>query len=495
MPPAKLLLALSLSALLDQDAQQVRLRADLDFLTSEVLAGRVSLSPQAEIASRYIAAEFRKAGLDAQLQEFPLIAYRSDPNSRELILTRDGTAKSLGQLTGGFYRDVVIQAPVVFAGYGITAPEYGYDDYSALDAKGKVVLIFDHEPQEDNPASVFNGAGHTLHAGRAAKLMNARRRGAVAVLIAAEPGHKPVPQPRAPLRVNAPPQALDDPAQIPAFTITGSALSELLSVTGRTPVQLQDAIDSTLKPQSQPLAGCTVEIRSANAEQHRGTSMNAVGLLEGSDPALKSETILITAHSDHLGVQNGHLYPGANDNASGTAAVMELARLFAQAPRHKRSILFVVFGSEEQLMLGSFWYAAHPVRPLETTRAVLNLDMIARDEEEGAARRINLIGTYYSRELLSVIKEQNSKTGLELTTALDADHTLNVLFRCDHLPFLLANVPAVWFFGGFHPGYHEPSDTIEKLNFPKLQQVIRLAYDTAAALADAPRPPRFGISK
>lgn len=490
-----LLLAVALGG---EDAQRIRLRADLDFLTSPVLAGRVSLSPEAEISARYIAAEFQKAGLDSQLQEFPLVAYRTDLQGRRLSMTRAGVTQRLHDFTGGFYRDVDVKAPVVFAGYGITAPEYRYDDYAGLDAAGKIVLLLDHEPQEDNPKSVFNGTGHTLHAGRTAKVSNARRHGAVAVLIAPEPHHaRPASTAApAPLRGTAPPQSLDDPAQIPAFTIQEPVLAELLSNSGRTPAQIQDAIDSILQPQSQPLADTVVEIRAVNAEQHRGISFNAAGLLEGGDPTLKSETILITAHYDHLGVQNGHVYPGANDNASGTVAVMELARLFAgNTVRPKRSVLFLVFGSEEQLMLGSFYYTSHPLRPLAQTRAVLNLDMIARDEEPGAENRINLVGTYYSRDLLADLQSANREAGLDLTTKLDADHTLNVLFRCDHLPFLLAGTPAVWLFGGFHPGYHEPSDTVEKLNFAKMQKVIRLTYETAMALANGATMPRFSADR
>jgi Zn-dependent M28 family amino/carboxypeptidase len=131
------------------------------------------------------------------------------------------------------------------------------------------------------------------------------------------------------------------------------------------------------------------------------------------------------------------------------------------------------------------------LRPLAQTRAVLNLDMIGRDEEPGAENRINLVGTYYSRDLLADLQSANREVGLDLTTRMDADHTLNVLFRCDHLPFLLAGTPAVWLFGGFHPGYHEPSDTVEKLDFPKIQKVIRLTYATAMALANGAAMPRF----
>ena len=228
----------------------------------------------------------------------------------------------------------------------------------------------------------------------------------------------------------------------------------------------------------------------------------------GSDPVLRSETVLITAHYDHLGFQNGHVYPGANDNASGTAAVMELARLFAAAgQRPKRSLLFAVFGSEEQMMLGSFYYTAHPVRSLAGTRAVVNLDMIGRDEahipqSQGVLRIagdtsnvLDLVGTDYSADLLQVVERQNQRVGLTLDTKFDRDHTLNALFRCDHLPFLLEGIPAVWLFGGFHPGYHEPSDTVEKLNFSKMEKVIRLAYGVTLEIANAPRSPRFDATR
>jgi hypothetical protein len=445
-----------------------------------------------------------------------MIAYRSDPAKRGMSLRRGGASKTFNpgsDFTGAFSRAVDIHAPVVFAGYGITAPEYAYDDYAGLDTTGKVVLMFDHEPQEDNPRSKFNGTGHTLHAGRMVKVANARRHGAVAVLIASEqlrrhPGQfDPTPRPvdqRQSLRASAPPQSLDDPGQIPAFSISDDVLAELLG--SKKPADLQRSIDEGLHPHSTALSDTVIEIRSANSEERRGTSFNAVGLLEGSDPVLKSDTILLTAHYDHLGIQNGHLYPGANDNASGTVAVMELARLFAAtATRPKRSLLFLVFGSEEQLMMGSFYYTAHPLRPLAGTRAVLNLDMIARNEQhipqsEGVlqipadtSNSLNLVGAYYSADLLSILERANRKTGLKLDTKFDRDHRLNALFRCDHLPFLLAGVPAVWLFGGFHPGYHEPSDTVDKLNFAQMEKVIQLAYAAALDVANAPAPPRFGV--
>jgi hypothetical protein len=519
-----LYLAAALPQTADVNPQSRRLQADLDFLTSGALAGRVSLSPEAEIAARYIAADFARSGLQpaaggSYLQEFPLIAYRADPRLSAMTLKRGGVSRSFcagADFTSSFSHDVRMEAPVVFVGYGISAPEYGYDDYANVETAGKIVLLFEHEPQEDDPRSVFNGTGNTLHAGRLVKIANARRHGAVAVLIASEPlrrhpGLLDATERRVdrgqPLRAAAPPQALDDLGQVPAFLIADNVLAELFSVLKEKPSDVQRDIDAALRPRSAALPDTMVELRSGNAEQRRGTSFNVAGLLEGGDPALKSETVLLTAHYDHLGVQNGHLYAGANDDGSGTSAVMELARLFmASHERPRRSLLFVVFGSEEQLMLGSFYYAAHPLRPLAGTRAVVNLDMIGRDEahipqSEGVlqiaadtSNVLNLVGTYYSADLLAAIERQNRTIGLSLDTKFDRDHMLNVLFRCDHLPFLAAGIPAVWLFGGFHPGYHEPSDTVEKLNFPKMGKVIRLTYRVAADIASAPQAPRFGVN-
>lgn len=343
------------------------------------------------------------------------------------------------------------------------------------------------------------------------KADNARLHGALALMIVSESLRKhagtfdPAPQAagKPSLRATAPRQALDD-SSIPTVFLNDQTAAELLRSSGRTPAQLQAAIDHDLKPKSMLLPDTTIQFSAAQPDVRQGQSANVVGLLEGSDPELRRETIMITAHYDHLGLQNGHLYPGANDNASGTVAVMELAGPFAGgAVRPRRSLLFVVFGSEEEGLLGSYYYVAHPLRPLATTRAVVNLDMIARDEAHIPQSRgvveippdtrneINMVGAFYSRDLERVIRKANEKVGLEISTKFDSDHDLNVLFRCDHFPFLLQDVPAVWLFGGFHPGYHEPSDTIDQLNFPKLEKVVRLAHDSARLLADAPSTPRF----
>ena len=194
-----LIVVLVLSMLgLAQEISQARLQADLTFLTSEPLAGRMSLERGSEVAIQFIAAGFAKAGLkpaagDSYLQQVPLIEFRSDPRETRMVVRRGGKEQvyeASAGVFGSFADDVRVKGPVVFAGYGITAPEYNYDDYAGMDVRGKVVLVMDHEPQENDPRSIFNGLGNTRHANQRGKVLNAQRHGAVAVLVMAEPNRK-----------------------------------------------------------------------------------------------------------------------------------------------------------------------------------------------------------------------------------------------------------------------------------------------------------------
>ncbi len=492
-------------------ASRARMQADLEFLTSPPVDGRASLTQGADAAAWFLATELRKAGLQppegtTYLQRFDLVSLRLD-RDRSAVVVRDGRGEQrFAPVAVAFpdpTREVDLTLDVVFAGFGITAPEFGYDDYAGVDVRGKAVLVFDHEPQEADPASVFHGTGLTLHASTWTKTQVAERHGAAAVLVVTEPvnAHRSVPRP--PDRIGAPPQALvSSELGIPRVTLPADAAAVLLRGTGRTPADWQRLIDSRMQPVSQPLSGVTVRVRAVNGATGVQPSWNVAGLLPGSDPRLRDETILVTSHYDHLGSRDGRLYPGANDNGSGTVAMVEVARLLA-AERLPRSVLFVSFGSEEQLMLGSYHYAAHPLRPLDTTRAVLNLDMIGRNEEHtpesegayevtaGRSDQLNLVGAAYSPDLTALLQRESAGAGLTLSDKFDRDSSMRTLFRCDHLPFLQKGVPAVWLFGGFHPGYHEPVDTVDRIDFEKMERVVRLTVDAVRALATSSSPPRF----
>jgi Zn-dependent M28 family amino/carboxypeptidase len=288
----------------------------------------------------------------------------------------------------------------------------------------------------------------------------------------------------------------DSERHIPVFTVSDAVAAELLSVTGKKPRALQAAIDATLKPASQSLPGVSAEMEVEVAESRRAATANVVGMLEGSDPKLRAEAVVFGGHYDHLGMRGGQVLPGADDDASGTAAVIELARVFASGTeRPRRTLVFVAFGAEEAGLLGSYYYALRPARPLERTRAVFSLDMIGRDEKpspqtaglidiaEDSSNEVNFIGLKASPSLRAVLEQANREVGLRLNGKWDDDAALNILFRSDHFPFLLQGVPAVWVFNGFTPDYHQPADTIDKLNFPKMEKIVRLVYLAGGALA------------
>ena len=279
----------------------------------------------------------------------PLVEYRSDRKALSVVVAQGGKTLNWGsaQVVGGYKNDVDLTAPVVFAGFGITAPELGYDDYKGIEAQGKIVLIFDHEPQETDARSIFNGTGNTRYATSRVKVLNAQAHGAVAVLIVAEPNRKHLTNMERSSRIGGsitratplPLQAIEhDEVHIPALTLLKDELAvQLMATSGTTPAAVQTVIDSKLTPQSQALPDTVVTLHLRNASRTTGVTYNVAGLLEGSDPKLAAETVLISGHHDHDGesptASGGmDIWHGADDNGSGTVGVVELAHAFCGEP-------------------------------------------------------------------------------------------------------------------------------------------------------------------
>ena len=528
-------LALSAAALIAQSPnarlqpgldtiKAANLRADLTFLSSDALEGRMSLERGSEAALQWIAAEFAKSGLkpaagDSYLQPVPLVEYKMDREQTFLKLRAHGSEQTFHapDAAGNFPNDGVYKGRVVFAGFGITAPELGYDDYSSIDARGKIVLVFNHEPQEDDESSIFNGKGNTRYANARAKMTIARQHGAVALLIAPDPNHKPgrdrgpldaPTSSSAALRTPRPIQAIAGEDSIPVFNVSATIAERLLATTGKAPSELQRSIDSTLKPASAALGEAEAELHVATASRKRGLSYNVAGLVEGSDPQLRNETVLFSGHHDHDGMRiDGAIYHGADDNGSGTVGVVALAHAFALNPvKPKRSLLFIVFAAEERGLLGSYYYADHPLRPLESTRAQINFDMIGRDEKDSVqthglidiapdtSNEVNIVGTKYSPNYRASVQKANEYVGLRLSYKWDDDTVVNVLFRSDQYPLLMHNIPAMWWFTGFHPDYHQVTDTSDKINYAKMEKILKLAYLTGFDFAETTNPPKFYAS-
>lgn len=488
-----------------------RLKADLTFLSSEALEGRLSLSRGSEVAIQWIASEFAKAGLkpaagDSFLQPVPLIEFTPDRQLTTLAIARDGKLIETFRApdaTSNFANDVSLSGEVVFAGYGITAPELNYDDYAGIRVRGKIVLILNHEPQENDAASVFNGIGNTRYANNNYKLFNAQRHGAIAVLTMQDPNHQGPQRRVTAATARLSPQALADGGPvIPLFTVGALVSDALFGAAGKHASEVQRAIDAKTAPASFEIPGVRLDLHTATATRRRGTSFNVAGWIEGSDPVLKEETIVFSGHFDHDGSGPAGVYHGADDNGSGTVGVVALAHAFAANPvKPKRSLLFVVFAAEERGLLGSYYYVSHPLRPLSTTRAQINFDMIGRDEaadprvitdiSPDTSNQLGLIGTDYSPDYRETVERQNKTVGLNLTYKWDLDSYNGILFRSDQYPFLLHDVPAIWWFTGFHPDYHQVTDTVEKIHFDKMAKILRLAYLSGFEFADEARPPRL----
>ncbi|MBV8707825.1 MAG: M28 family peptidase [Acidobacteriaceae bacterium] len=492
------------------------LQADLTFLASDQLEGRLSLTRGSEVAVQWIQSEFTKAGLkplagNSYLQTVPLWEYRPDREGSFLMIK--GEKFHYPEAYGQFPENVDLSGQLVFAGYGITAPELNYDDYKGIDASGKVVLLFDHEPQETNAQSIFNGLGNTRYATTRVKTLNAQAHGAIAVLIVAEPNRKHVSNQERIAKIAGTQQRMSripaeaiigDEIHIPSMTISDKLAAQLLAPLGTTPSALQTIIDKDLTIASRPVPNTTVSLHLDNSQARRSRSYNVAGLLEGSDPNLKAETIIISGHFDHDGSDGTQIWHGADDNGSGTVGVVELARAFAVNPtKTKRSILFIVFAAEERGLLGSYYYVQHPLRPLDTTRSVINFDMIGRNETPSkqtdgviniapdTANDLNLIGTNYTPDYRKTVETANENVGLHLDYKWDREASLNVFFRSDQFPFALHGIPAIWWFTGFHPDYHQTTDTADRINYQKMAKILQLAYLSAWAFGNEPTPPRF----
>lgn len=516
-----ILTGLSLAAQAPPSIDVRDLKADLTFLSSKPLAGRLSLQSGSEVAGEWIASEYAKAnlktvGIESYIQKVPLIEFFPDRDASSLVIEGKGSSSEVKfpEAIVSFPEDRDLESEIVFAGYGITAPELNYDDYQAVDVRGKIVLVFDHEPQENDPASIFNGTGNTRYATSRVKLLNAQTHGAIAVVQVAEPNRKHPSNQERQARIagsaqrarRMPSQAIEgDEVKIPLVVVSDKVAADMLAAAGKTPADVQSGIDATLKPASMALPGLRVALHTRNRERRRAESANLIGLVEGSDPQLKREVVIFSGHYDHDGLSpDGGYFPGADDNGSGTVGVVTLARAFAKNEvKPKRSLLFAIFAAEERGLLGSYYYVQHPLVPLSQTRAVINFDMIGRDEapseqtkgmieiEPDTTNQLNLVGLKYSPDYKSVLERANADVGLKLSYKWDEEAALNVYFRSDQFPFALKDIPAMWWFTGFHPDYHQTTDTVDKINFQKMAKILRLAYFTGWDFADADRPLRF----
>lgn len=483
--------------------------ADARHLSSDALKGRGNGLPELNKAADFIAGEFQKTGLKplpgGWFQPFTVVVgsdlgkqnklQMTAPSKRSYSLRRDFTPLS-------FSGSGDTTAAVVFAGYGIVAPEYQYDDYAGLDARGKVVLVLRHEPQEADDSSVFRGRRMTRHAEFLSKAVVARNHGAVALLVVNDPVHHSGADDKLVSFTE-----MDGPgdAGIPVIQVRQPLADEWMRVARRSLRGVQTAIDANLSNLSFAFPDTLkLQVQSEVHKREAGLK-NVIGYLPGNDASLREEVIVIGAHYDHLGFgehgsmapsQQGQIHHGADDNASGAAGMMELARLFAAGKSNRRSLLFMAYAGEEMGLLGSAHYVQNSLLPIDKTVAMLNLDMIGRSRD----RKLYIGGVGTSPDFRRIVDEENSATPNN-GPAFEIDYSDSGYDASDHMSFTRRNVPVMFFFTGLHGDYHRPSDTWDKLEPAATARVLELAAritrridanDARPAYTAVERPSRRG---
>lgn len=436
-------------------------------LTSEKFQGRKSGTPGGEKASEWIAEKFKEFGLKpfgdngTYFQRFKILATQDKVLKLTLLNGRKGKTKySLGDdftiLTNSGSGKV--KAKVVFVGYGISAPEKGRDDYAKVDVKGKIVIVLAGKPPDEE-------GKFDLESSRGYKIKKASEKGAVGVLYI---------QGDRPIRGGTIPEEYYTP-QLPALWIGRKVIDDIFYDTGISFDALKSEIDFKTKSFE---IDKVLEIET-KVEKLDGWTKNVVGLLPGWDESLKDEYIIVGAHMDHNGVDaEGFIYPGADDNASGTCLVMELARsMISNDEKPKRSIIFVLFAGEEQGLLGSKYFVSNLPIPTENVVAMFNFDMVGRGNGN-----INVAGTENFPEIWNIAKEFFPPEKLKNLGKFRAGP------NSDHYPFQERGIPAFFFISaGQHPEYHRTDDKSDKIQPFVLGEVGNTAYDVILGLANYPK--------
>jgi aminopeptidase YwaD len=430
-------------------------------LAAPEMEGRASGTPGNEAAARYLADVLAAAGLrgggdggtffqsfviGAAVKLAPTATLAAvSPAPRTFALDREWRPH-------GGSREADVTGDVVFAGYGIFVAESGYDDYAGLDVTNKIVLVLDGAPPH------LTGQKPS----RLDKLLLARRHGAAAILVVSEalPGLG----------------ATATPVAIVSAAVTPRAADALLAPAGVDTGALAARIAARRAPASVAV-GARARVQVTLERDERRTA-NVIGVLPGTDPALSAEAVVVGAHFDHLGQVSGLLYPGADDNASGTAVVVELARAFAAAGGTARTLVFVLFSGEEIGLLGSGHYVRHPVIPLDRTVAMVNLDMVGRLRDG----RLYVGGTDSATSFHDAVTDAARGSGVDLVMRGTP------YAPSDHVRFYDGGAPVLFFFTGMHDDYHRPGDTADKINAAGMAQVAAVAARLMTRLADGARP-------
>jgi len=470
---------------------------DVKYLASDELKGRGTGTPGLEMAGEYIAGKFREAGLQPVasgdwFQPFSVTTDAKLGDGNELVWEWEDEAEGESEEESLEFEEEFIplnfssagsySGQVVFAGYGITAPEYNYDDYAGLDVQGKFVLLLRHEPQENDDDSVFAGDVYTEHSQLASKATNAKLHGALGVLMVNDPYHHDASDGEL---TDFEGSAGPGDAGIPFVHVEADVVREWMWLADEDLDSIERGIDEDLVPESFAFPQALDVELVTDLTRDPATVRNVVGYI----PGRTSEYVVLGAHYDHLGLgeqfsmspsRAGTVHPGADDNASGTAGLIELARKYGAEPQAERGVLFIAFASEELGLLGSSYYVRNPLLPIEDAVAMLNMDMIGR--VRGGKAYIG--GVDSGSTFQAMLDDLLPANGLNVEMAGSGGYGSS-----DHTSFTTRRVPILFFFSGLHYDYHRPSDTWEKINAKGAVHILDLVAEIVDEFREgAPRP-------
>ncbi len=476
-------------------ADPARVLNDIKALSAPEMEGRGAgtkgLALAADlIVKRYKELKVQPAGSHGYLQAFTLITGARLKSDNRLLVTNGETKKELKTnqdfVPFSFSSSARAAGPVVFAGYGITADEYQYDDYANLDVKDKIVVVLRYEPTSF--ATKSGNQGLTHHSQMITKAINARNHGALAVVMV----NGKLGDGEEDLLTRIGSVSGPENVGIVFVQVKNDVAENWLQAAGKSLKDVQEQINAATKPASFALPDSLHLSLNVDIETTRATANNILAYLPGQT----DEYVIVGAHYDHLGRGNvdslapsqiGQIHPGADDNASGTAGVLELARLLA--PEHgqlKRGILFMNFAGEELGLMGSAAWVKNPTRPLEKAVAMINMDMIGRIKDDKV-----YIGGVGTGSTFKPILEQAQKEQSQEGSAFKIEYCAGGYSSSDHTSFVSKKIPVLFFFSGLHSDYHKPSDTWEKINAPSAARLLDMIRNVTVQLASAAGAPAF----
>lgn len=462
------------------------IKAIVEKLASEEFEGREAGTKGNQVATDYLVNKLKELGAKPfgknYIQSFHLTKLtKAKPTTSITILTGEAT-KTFNKkpiAIGHFKTPQALDLPIVFAGYGITSKKHNYDDYNNLVVKNKAVLIFRYDPSESKDTKYKPWPEAFLQE----KFDAAKKNGAKAIILVNGPNSNQAKT--APFIDSSNKQQIEELSEdIPFIQVDTSFLDLIAPKEFDNWSELQKALDHTEKSIVFDL-GETIWL---NLDFHNSIiqTENIIAHLEGQDPQLKDEYIVIGAHYDHVGLGyfgsklgnkgRSHLHPGADDNASGVAAILNIIKSTQAEKQNKRSLLFIFFAAEEKGLFGSEFFVKKPDIPLNQIKAMINLDMVGY-YREGIKLRIS--GAYSSSLFLPFLEANKENLILDLTK-IDPKKGPS-----DHANFTKAQIPSMHFFTNLHDFYHSPSDTPEKLNYEGLLQISLFIKKIARELANA----------